>query len=159
MALEERLRMQHASPRTIEAYCQWVRRFIKATGRRYPSSLGSKEVTSFLSYWRPVLATEEHVSASMQNQTLAALLFLYKEVLGKQRLPPHRFWHGRGRREGAQAPQRVDLMLGVPSAISGDNAERGEPTPNESARLLRPYHFLSQSEHRRPAGGLVSTPP
>ncbi len=71
--------MRHASPRTIEAYGRWVRRFIRFAGRRDPRNLGPKEVTEFLSS----LATDDHVSASTQNQALAALLFLYKEVLGQ----------------------------------------------------------------------------
>ncbi len=78
-ALEERLRTRHASPRTVEAFRRWVRRFIRATGRRDPRTVSRDEVTSFLS----ALATKERVSASTQNQALAALLFLYKEVLGQ----------------------------------------------------------------------------
>ncbi len=71
--------MRHASPRTVEAYCRWVRRFIVFSGRRDPRRLGAREVSQFLSS----LATEMRVSASTQNQALAALLFLYKEVLGQ----------------------------------------------------------------------------
>jgi integron integrase len=41
--------------------------------------MGAPEVSAFLSW----LATERNVSASTQNQALAALLFLYKNVLGK----------------------------------------------------------------------------
>src|SRR5690606_36912893 len=40
--------------------------------------MGAAEVAAFLSY----LATERKVSASTQNQAKAALLFLYKAVLG-----------------------------------------------------------------------------
>lgn len=79
VALEERLLLRHASPRTVEAYTRWVRRFIVYSGRRSPESLGPREVTKFLSS----LATEDRLSASTQNQALAALLFLYKEVLGQ----------------------------------------------------------------------------
>ncbi len=78
-ALEQRLVMRHASARTIEAYARWVRRFIVFSGRRDPRALGAQEVTRFLSS----LATVDQVSASTQNQALAALLFLYKEVLGR----------------------------------------------------------------------------
>lgn len=78
-ALEERLEMRHASPRTIEAYRRWVRRFIAFTGRRDPKTLGAPEVTGFLSS----LATDAQVSASTQNQALSAILFLYKEVLAQ----------------------------------------------------------------------------
>ena len=56
-----------------------MRRFIVFNGKRHPRDMGQDEVTAFLSH----LATEEHVSASTQNQALAALLFLYSEVLGQ----------------------------------------------------------------------------
>jgi integron integrase len=78
-ALEERLVMRRASPRTAEAYGRWVRRYIKFCGRRDPRTLGKNEVTQFLNS----LSKEQKVSASTQNQALAALLFLYREVLGQ----------------------------------------------------------------------------
>ena len=40
--------------------------------------LGPEHVTAFLN----ALATHRHVAASTQNQALAALLFLYRDVLG-----------------------------------------------------------------------------
>lgn len=69
--------MRHYSRRTAKAYWAWIRRFILSHGRRHPRELGEREVTAFLSY----LATEKKVSASTQNQALAALLFLYRHVL------------------------------------------------------------------------------
>ncbi len=74
-----RLEVRHASPRTAEAYERWIRRYIAHSGRVHPASLGEPAVAAFLS----LLATKERVSASTQNQALAALIFLYKEVLGK----------------------------------------------------------------------------
>ncbi|HEY7372150.1 MAG TPA: integron integrase [Polyangia bacterium] len=74
------LRARHYSPRTEESYVAWIRRFILFHGRRHPADLGEPEVTSFLS----ALATERHVSASTQNQALAALLFLYQSVLDRE---------------------------------------------------------------------------
>ena len=71
------LRVRHYSPQTVEAYVQWVRRFILFHERRHPAELGRQEVARFLSH----LAVEGRVSASTQNQALAALLFLYAEVL------------------------------------------------------------------------------
>jgi integrase len=41
--------------------------------------MGPAEITQFLT----ALAVDRHVSASTQNQALAALLFLYKDVLGR----------------------------------------------------------------------------
>lgn len=55
----------------------WVRRYVRFNGRRHPRQLGEREVTAFLTH----LATRRRVAASTQNQALAALLFLYREVL------------------------------------------------------------------------------
>lgn len=77
-ALRERIRLLHYSLRTERAYVQWARRFIRFHGRRHPRELGEAQVTAFLGS----LATVGNVSASTQNQALAAILFLYKEVLG-----------------------------------------------------------------------------
>ena len=75
--LEERLRLRHSSPRTVEAYCSWVRRYVRFHRGTHPREMGEREVTAFLSD----LATRRQVSASTQNQALAALLFLYRDVL------------------------------------------------------------------------------
>ena len=71
-------RLRHYSRRTEQAYVFWSKRFIRFHGLRHPSELGREQVTLFLSH----LACERHVSASTQNQALASLLFLYREVLG-----------------------------------------------------------------------------
>lgn len=57
----------------------WVRRYIRFHGRRHPRHLAERELTAFLSH----LATVGRVAASTQNQALAALLFLYRHVLGE----------------------------------------------------------------------------
>src|SRR5439155_648945 len=71
------IRTRHYSPRTEEAYVQWVRRFIRFCGLRHPRELGPRDVTRFLSS----LAVDTNVSASTQNQALAAIVFLYRDVL------------------------------------------------------------------------------
>ena len=68
----------HYSDRTEEAYVQWIKRFIYFSGKRHPAEMGREEVTAFLNH----LARERSVAAATQNQALAALLFLYREVLG-----------------------------------------------------------------------------
>jgi len=78
-AVRSAMRLRHLSPRTERAYLGWIRRFVVAHGRRSPRELGAAEVTAFLS----ALATERGVAASTQNQALAALLFLYRDVLGQ----------------------------------------------------------------------------
>ncbi len=76
--LRAALRARHYSPRTERAYAGWVRRFIRFHGLRHPVRMAAPEVTAFLS----ALARQGRVSPSTQNQALAALLFLYREVLG-----------------------------------------------------------------------------
>jgi hypothetical protein len=74
--VREALRTRHYSRRTEKAYVRWIRRYIVFHGRRHPREMGADEVTRFLT----ALAVDAKVSASTQNQALAALLFLYGEV-------------------------------------------------------------------------------
>lgn len=71
------LRLKHYSSRTETTYVAWIRRFILANDKRHPRDMGEAEVERFLS----ALAVEGKVAAATQNQALAALLFLYKQVL------------------------------------------------------------------------------
>lgn len=73
------LRMRHYSPRTEKAYAGWVRRYVLFHGKRHPREMGEAEVDAFLA----ALASEGRLGASAQNQALAALLFLYRVVLGR----------------------------------------------------------------------------
>ncbi|MEO6227520.1 MAG: integron integrase [Thermomonas sp.] len=75
------LRVYHYSIRTESAYLGWIRRYIEMNGCRHPRQLGARELETFLSR----LAVDGKVAASTQNQALAAILFLYRDVL-RQRL-------------------------------------------------------------------------
>jgi site-specific recombinase XerD len=94
------IRARGYSPRTAEAYCTWVRRFCVFHHLRHPRELGPPEIEAFLSH----LANEQHVSASTQNQALAALLFLYAHVLS---VPLDRL----GQFTRAKRPHRVPNVL------------------------------------------------
>jgi integron integrase len=98
--VRDRLRVKHYSLRTEQAYVGWIRRFILANGKRHPRELGGAEVEVFLTG----LATQRNVAAGTQNQALAALLFLYREVLG-QDLP---WMEGVVR---AKRPRRLPVVL------------------------------------------------
>jgi site-specific recombinase XerD len=81
--LRERVQYKHYSLKTEKAYLYWIRFFIRwsaaQTGSmRHPREMGVADVEAFLS----MLANERKVSASTHNQSLSALLFLYREVLG-----------------------------------------------------------------------------
>lgn len=74
------LRACHYSPRTEEAYCHWIRRYVYFHHVRNPADMAEPEINSFLTH----LAVKERVSASTQNQALSAILFLYRHVLGRR---------------------------------------------------------------------------
>ena len=99
-AVREAVRVRHYSLRTERAYVHWIRRFVVFHGRRHPRELGAEAVTAFLSS----LANVGRVAAATQNQALAALLFLYRHVLG-QDLP----WLNELVR--AKKPQRLPNVL------------------------------------------------
>jgi integron integrase len=73
----EALVARHYSPRTIKSYTYWLKRFLQIQAHRSCQALGEKEINKFLS----MIASEEKVSASTQNQALAALLFFFRNIL------------------------------------------------------------------------------
>ena len=75
--LREAMRTRRYSLKTEKAYVHWVRRYIFFHKLRHPKDVGPVEVTAFLNH----LANERKVSASTQNQALAALLFFYRHLL------------------------------------------------------------------------------
>jgi integron integrase len=77
VALGQQLRLRHYSERTARCYVRWVVRYVRFHGTRHPSELGQEDVVEFLS----ALAIRNRVSASTQNQAMAAISFLYREVL------------------------------------------------------------------------------
>jgi hypothetical protein len=54
------MRLNRYSPRTEEAYVDWIERFIRFHGVRHPHEMGADEVKAFLSH----LATQMNVAAS-----------------------------------------------------------------------------------------------
>ncbi len=95
-------RVRHYSLATERVYVSWYKRFVRWAGLKHPATLGGDRVEAYLSH----LATESQVSASTQRQALAALLFLYRQVLRMQ-LP----WLDNVTR--AKQPQRLPCVLSV----------------------------------------------
>ena len=75
--LRERIRYLHFSYRTEQAYCYWVKLFIKFHGLRHPEKMSKVEVEQFLSW----LANERKASASTHRQALSALIFFFGKVI------------------------------------------------------------------------------
>jgi site-specific recombinase XerD len=108
------MRARHYSPRTIESYIGRIARFVRFHAGRHPRELLEEDMNAFVSD----LATRCNVAASTQNQALAAVLFLYREVL-EQPL---------SRVDGiirARKPKRLPVVLSgdeaslMPSTIQG----------------------------------------
>lgn len=70
---------RNLSPGTERKYVRWGRRFLKTAGKDIVV-MGEEDVGRFLTG----LAVDSGVSASTQNQALHALLFFFKEVLGRE---------------------------------------------------------------------------
>ncbi len=76
--IRDAMRLRHYAFASERAYLAWVSRFVFFHGRPV-HEMGAAEVRRFLSR----LAAGRAVSASTQNQAHSALLFLYRDVLGR----------------------------------------------------------------------------
>jgi integron integrase len=94
------VRARHYSRSTEQSYVGWIRRFILFHNKRHPDRLGAIDVSGYLSH----LASNRHVSASTQNQAFSAILFLYRDVLGRELV-------GLADTPRAKRPERLPLVL------------------------------------------------
>lgn len=75
----ERLRLAHYSWRTEQTYREWAWRLDRFVGRRGAEGATAEDVKEFLTK----LAVKGRVSVSTQKQALNALVFLFREALGR----------------------------------------------------------------------------
>ncbi len=75
------IRLKHYSYSTERAYLDWVKRFFVYIAETHKNtySISEKDLKNFLTW----LAINQRVSSSTQNQAFNALLFLFRDVLGK----------------------------------------------------------------------------
>lgn len=160
--VRQEVRLRHFSRATERAYVDWIKRFVVFHRMTHPEAMGETEVTAFLSH----LAVRGSVSASTQNQALAAIVFLYKHVLRRdlewlddvvrakrpRRIPTVLT---RGEVEGVLA--HLDGMPGLMALLmygAGLRLSRNHPNgskPNPSFfRQLRPDRTKSLSALARP---------
>lgn len=74
------IRSKQLAYKTEKTYCHWTLAYIRFHQRRHPSTMSAAEVDQFLSH----LATQKNVAASTQKTALNALVFLYKQFLGRE---------------------------------------------------------------------------
>ncbi|MBI5439956.1 MAG: phage integrase N-terminal SAM-like domain-containing protein [Deltaproteobacteria bacterium] len=77
--LRAELRTRHYSLHTERAYEEWLHRFLTYNNGLPPKENAEEAVRNYLSY----LAKDRHVAASTQNQALCALVFAYREAIGR----------------------------------------------------------------------------
>lgn len=70
---------RHYSPRTRETYTKWLDRFFAYHHGKSPHKMEEKDINAFLT----ALAVDLEVSASTQNQALAAILFFFRTILDR----------------------------------------------------------------------------
>ena len=78
--IRRQLRARHYSLRTEQTYVDWARRFLLFSLPASREHMEGEAGRSYLSY----LAVKRKVAAATQNQAFNALLFVFKEVLGKE---------------------------------------------------------------------------
>lgn len=76
----KQIRVNHYSIRTEQAYLGWLLRYIAYHNLQDPAELSEQHITQYLEY----LVLQRNVSASTQTQALNALVFFYKQVLGRE---------------------------------------------------------------------------
>lgn len=77
--LRDKIRVKQYAYKTEKTYLDWVERFIRFHGLRHPNEMGKVEVESFLTN-----LAKTGVSASTQNQALAAVLFMYRAMFERE---------------------------------------------------------------------------
>jgi integron integrase len=76
------MRTQQKSFSTEKLYVYWLKQFIYFYNKQNPEGLGEVEIEAFLEH----LAVSRHVSPSTQSSALNALVFFYKQFLGRDAL-------------------------------------------------------------------------
>ncbi len=74
------IRERQDSKRTEESDVMWYRQFVRFHALRHPKTMGGEEVTAF----RRHLSVEREVAVEMHRQALNALMFLFRQVLGRE---------------------------------------------------------------------------
>ena len=77
--LRDKIRVKQYAYKTEKTYLDWAERFIRFHGLRHPNLMGKIEIESFVTH-----LAKTGVSASTQNQALAAVLFMYRAMFERE---------------------------------------------------------------------------
>ena len=77
--LRDVIRRKHYSIKTEKTYADWVKRFILFNKKRHPKDMGEIELGNYLTF-----LANENCSAATQDQAKHAILFMYRELLGRE---------------------------------------------------------------------------
>ena len=75
----ETIRLRHLAYSTEDIYCGWIGRYYDHCGTLDPALAPEAKAEDFLTH----LAVRRKLAARTQNQAFSALLFLYRDVLGR----------------------------------------------------------------------------
>jgi hypothetical protein len=76
--VRNKLRTLHYSPRTEDAYVDWIRHYVFFQGKRHPKDLGAAEVEAFLTY----LATQRGYRPRLRTRLCARCYFFISRCSG-----------------------------------------------------------------------------
>lgn len=99
-ALVTQVRVRHYSIRTEQAYLGWFCRFVAHHDMKNPADLDAQDIGHFIEQ----LTTRRNVAASTQGQALSALVFFYRQVLGREDLGQFEFAR-------SKKPRRLPVVL------------------------------------------------
>ena len=120
MRLQERvqiaIRSAGYSLSTERSYWDWIKRFIKFHKLRHPDLLTGDDVRDFLTH----LVMKKHVAVSTQQQALSALVFLYKQVLGRDSFTIDDW-------QKSKRPKKLPVVFSVAEANSVLSYLKGTP--------------------------------
>ncbi len=94
------IRARNLAFKTEKTYCFWVRRFIRFHGYQRESQLQPDDIPAFLSH----LAVDKACSVNTQRTALNALVFLFREFLGRS-IPHDLVFHR------ATTPRKLPTVL------------------------------------------------
>lgn len=77
------LRLKHYSYSTERTYIQWILRFLEYVGQTSKKAVSETDTSDFKNFLSH-LALKQRVSASTQNQAFNAILFFFRNILGKE---------------------------------------------------------------------------